>query len=110
VEALFLAATHSRAKNEIYTISNWTNLEDFISIVAKELGKPIPKFRISIGFMKYCVKFLELFPRNPLTISRVHALTNRSVYLTIKIEDQLGYKPVVSIETALEELVRFYKQ
>ena len=104
VEALFLAATHPRAKNEIYTI------EHFVAVIAKELGKPLPRLRIPLVFIKLIVGMLAVFPQNPLTISRVKALTNRSLYLTTKIEDELGYKAVVSTETALAELVRFFKK
>ncbi|MEY3500345.1 MAG: hypothetical protein RL308_2014 [Bacteroidota bacterium] len=110
VEALFLAATHSKAKNEIYTISSWTTIEDFIGIIANELGKPLPKLRISLVFIKLIAGMLAIFPQNPLTNSRVKALTSRSLYLTTKIEDELGYKAVVSTETALTALVRFFKK
>lgn len=110
VEALFLAATHPRAKNEIYTISSWTTIEHFIAIIAKELGKPLPKLRIPIIFIKLIAGILGVFPQNPLTRSRVKALTSRSLYSTTKIEDHLGYQPVVSTATALAELVRFFKK
>jgi nucleoside-diphosphate-sugar epimerase len=110
VQALFLAATHPRAKNEIYNISSWMTMESFIAIIAKELGKPMPKIRIPLFFINLIARLLSVIPKNPLTISRVKALTNRSIYLNTKIEDQLGYKALESNEIALAELVRFYKK
>jgi len=110
VQALFLAATHPRAKNEIYNISSWTSLENFIAIIAKVLGKPLPKFRVPLVMIQLIAKFCSVIPKNPLTISRVKALTNRSIYATNKIEDQLGYKAVKSTEIAIAELVNFYKK
>jgi nucleoside-diphosphate-sugar epimerase len=110
VQALYLAATNPRARNEIYSVSSWSTLEHFIEIIANELGKPIPKLRIPLIFINSISGLMSLFSINLLTASRIKALTNKSIYLTDKIEDQLGYKEVESMETALMVLVGFYKK
>jgi nucleoside-diphosphate-sugar epimerase len=110
VQALYLGATNPRARNEIYSVSSWSTLEHFIEIIANELGKPIPKLRIPLVFINYISVLVSLFSTNLLTASRIKALTNKSVYLTDKIEDQLGYKEVESMEAALMVLVGFYKK
>jgi len=110
VHALLLASSHPMAKNEIYNISSWTTLEHFIAIIARELGKPMPKYRVPLFILKSISGLLSVIPKNPLTISRVEAMTNRSIYLTNKIEEQLGYKAVVSTETTIAQLVKFYKK
>ena len=43
IEALYLAATNPKAKSEIYNISDWCTIEDFVNSVAKVLGKASPK-------------------------------------------------------------------
>ena len=110
VQALYLGATNPRARNEIYSVSSWSTLEHFIEIIANELGKPIPKLRIPLVFINCISVLMSLFSTNLLTASRIKALTNKSVYLTDKIEDQLGYKEVESMEAALIVLVGFYKK
>jgi nucleoside-diphosphate-sugar epimerase len=110
VQALYLAATNPRARNEIYSVSSWSTLEHFIEIIANELGKPMPKLRIPLVFINCISGLMSLFSINLLTASRIKALTNKSIYLTNKIEDQLGYKEVESMETALMVLVGFYKK
>jgi nucleoside-diphosphate-sugar epimerase len=110
VQALYLAATNPRARNEIYTVSNWMTIEHFIEIIANELGKPVPKIRMPLLLIKCIAGILSVFPRPLLTISRVKALTNKSVYLTNKIEEELDYKDLESMEIALVDLVGFYKK
>lgn len=110
VQALFLAATHPKAKNEIFNISSWTTMENFIAMIAKELERPLPKYRVSLTFIKMVAELLSVVPKNPLTVSRVKALSNRSIYSTSKIINQLGYKEEESLETAIGELVGSYKK
>jgi nucleoside-diphosphate-sugar epimerase len=109
IEALFLAATNPRANNEIYIISSWCTIEEFVGTIAKSLGKLGPKLRISIRFTKGVAMLTSFIPKNPLTVARINALSNRTIYKTTKIESQLSYKPVVSIEDTIKELVQFYK-
>ena len=110
IEALYLAATNPKAKSEIYNISNWCTIEDFVNNIAKVLGKASPKLRMSIGFTKLVAKLTSFIPKNPLTEARVDALSNRAIYETTKIENKLGYKPVVTVEETIVGLVQFYKK
>ena len=109
VEAIYLAGTNPNAKNKIYNISSWTTIENFIGNIAKELGKAEPKIRVSIIPIKLIAKITSFIPKNPLTLARVKALSNRTVYETFKIEKELGYKPVESVEAAIIKLVEKYK-
>lgn len=109
IEALYLAATHTRAKNEIYIISSWCTIEEFIGNIAKSLGKPCPKFRIPLRLSKYLARATFFIPKNPLTVARINALSNRVIYETTKIEKELDYTPVVSTEDTIKDLVEFYK-
>jgi nucleoside-diphosphate-sugar epimerase len=54
-------------------------------------------------------KLMGKFPRFPLTESRLDALTGRAIYSTEKIEQQLDYQHLVSMEAGLEELVRSWQ-
>jgi nucleoside-diphosphate-sugar epimerase len=109
IESLYLAATNPKAKNEIYNVSNWCTIEFFVENVAKILKKENPKNRFSTALIKLIVRLTFFIPKNPLTISRINALTNRSMYKTTKIEEELNYKPIVTVEATIEKLVLFYK-
>lgn len=110
VEALYLAATNPRAINEIYIISSWCTIEEFVGNIAKSLGRPLPKVRIPIRISKWLAISTFFIPRNPLTVARINALSNRVIYETTKIESELQYKPIVSIEETIKGLVQFYKE
>lgn len=110
IEALYLAATNPRAKNEIYIISSWCTIEEFVGNIAKSLGRPLPKVRIPIRLSKWLAISTFFIPRNPLTVARINAMSNRVIYKTTKIESELQYKPIVSIEETIKGLVQFYKE
>ena len=106
---MYLALVNKNAANKIFIISDWCTMEHFITTMAKSLGVEVPKYRLSIGFMKFVATITSFIPKNPLTVARIEALSNRSKYETTKVENELGYKPVVSIENTIERLVDFYK-
>ena len=63
-----------------------------------------------IGFTKFIAKLTSFVPKNPLTEARIDALSNRAIYETTKIENELGYKPVVTVEETIIGLVQFYQK
>lgn len=109
VESMYLAATNSKAINQIYIISSWCTIESFIRLISLYLTKPMPKYRIPIKPIVFLAKLTSFIPRNPLKITRVYALCNRSVYSTKKIEKELNYKPISSFNDDVFELVNKYK-
>lgn len=110
VEALYLVATNPNAKNKIYIISSWCTLEVFISNIAKALNKRNPTLRFSIPIINGIARLTSFVPKNPLTVSRVNALSNRVIYETFKIEEELGFKPVVSSEDTIKALVQLFQK
>ncbi len=80
IEALHLAGTNAKALNNTYIISDWTTIEDFISTISKTLSKKSPKLRLPFGPILFLAKISSFIPKNPLTTSRLYALTNRTVY------------------------------
>ncbi len=109
IEALHLAATKTEAKNKIFIISSWCTIEKFVETIAQQLGKPVPSFRISFNIAKLIARLTAFIPKNPLTVARVYALSNKTVYETTKIEKELGYKEVTTTEKTIIGLVEFYK-
>jgi nucleoside-diphosphate-sugar epimerase len=108
VESLYLGATNSKAINKIYNISDWSTIEKFVGIITNHLQKPLPKYRIPLKVLIFIAKTTSFIPNNPLTVSRLMALCNRSEYSTNKIEKELDYKPKNTQNDGLKELVREY--
>ncbi|GEP50382.1 NAD dependent epimerase/dehydratase [Flavobacterium noncentrifugens] len=109
IEALYLSGMHPKAKNHIFNISDWYTLEAFIGNIAEKLQKPTPKLRFPKALMLFAAKILSIVPNNPLTVSRVKALSGRAVYPNTKIERELGYHTVVTVDQAIQNLTAFYK-
>jgi len=110
VEALFLAATHPNAKNEVFNISDWRTIENFTGSIALAFGKNPPRLRVPATFMGFLAKTTSFIPGNPLTVSRVKALNSKTKYPTDKIERKLGYNPLITVESAIGTLVGHYIQ
>jgi nucleoside-diphosphate-sugar epimerase len=108
VESLILAAHNNAARNKTYIISNWCTIEEFVGVISSKLSKSIPWFRMPKSLLLVLAQLTAFMPRNPLTAGRVHALTNKTIYSTSKIERELGFKSVMSIQDGLAQLVSKY--
>lgn len=106
IAALTLCATTplTHAGN-IYNLSSDCSLEDFVGNISINLGVPTPRLRIPEFPVRIAAKILGKFPGFPLTISRVDALCRRTTYPIDKIQNDLGYQPVISLQDGIRELV-----
>jgi len=109
VNALILCGTNNAAKGKIYNVSDWITIEDFIKIIADGLGKPYPKFRFPLLLMKLAGKLGDKISKMPLTSGRVNALSNRSIYSNDLITNDIGYKNMAPVSTAIKSLVKRYQ-
>jgi nucleoside-diphosphate-sugar epimerase len=110
VEGLIRCGEKSEGKGEIYNLSDYCTIEEFVSIISKNLDKPPPRLRFPGSVVGFATKVFEKIPGFPLTSSRVTALLNRSVYSIKKIEQELGYSHLVSIEEGLVKLIEEFKR
>jgi nucleoside-diphosphate-sugar epimerase len=110
VEGLVLCGEKAEGKGEIYNLSDYCFIEEFVSIIAENLGKPCPRLRLPGSAVGFAAKIFEKIPGFPLTSSRVAAFLNRAVYPTKKIEQELGYSHLVSIEEGLVKLIAEFKR
>lgn len=101
VDALFLCAAHQRASGSTFNLSDWRTLEEFIAAIAVTLKIRTPSLRLPAMPMHLLAWMAQHLPHNPLTTSRVDALTNRAVYPIDSIESELGYRHGVSMEQGL---------
>jgi len=110
VDALILCGTAGlRGNSRAYIVSDHRKLEDFVGIIATSLGKRAPKIRLPESLMRTAAALAGWIPKFPLKPSRVDALTNRTIYLTGRIESELGYKNRISMEQGIGDLSRYWK-
>jgi nucleoside-diphosphate-sugar epimerase len=109
-ECLIGCATIEAARGRIFNLSDHRTLEQFASTIADALGRPAPWLRIPETVARLAGRTLGRMPRFPLTLSRVDALVNRSQYPISRIQQELSYGHVASMEEGLRELVGAYQQ
>ncbi len=109
VESLILCGERKEAENEIFNISDHAKLETIVNVISKKLNK---KTSILV-FPKFILKIIATISMNwrkwPLTLSRIDALTNCTIYSNDKIERILGYIHLVSIEDGFGQLADYWK-
>ena len=105
VEALLLCGERSDAKGRIYNLSDHRTMEQFVAAIAASLGIPMPHLRLPEWPIRMSAKLLGGIAGFPLTQARVDALTGRAIYSCERIERELGYRHIVSMEEGLAELV-----
>jgi len=109
VDGLLRCGTMQCAKNRVYNLSDHCTLERFVNVLAARLGRAPPWLRIPETVASLMGMTLGRLPGFPLTQSRVRALVNRSIYPISRIQDELGYHHVISMEDGLLELVDAYR-
>lgn len=109
VEALVLISQSENTHGKVYNVSDVVSLKQFIKFIADNLQKTTPKVHVPYFLMKALGIIGNFVPKSPLKLSMVNALTNQASYSTKYIENDLGYKPSVSIEEGIKDMVNFYK-
>lgn len=110
VDALLVCGQSPLPRNgRAYIVSDHCSLEHFIGIIASHLGRPMPRLRVPLPLARAVASVFGQLPGFPLKISRVAALTDRTVYRTERINLELGYRNRISIEQGLRELVEAWQ-
>jgi len=109
VEGLVRCGSMATAKGGIYNLSDNIFMEEFVRVIVDALGCRLPTMRAAELPMRWIGKSMGKISGFPLTEARVNALTNRSIYPTRRIQEDLGYKHVMSMENGLRQLVAAYK-
>ena len=106
VQALALCMVNPKAANQTYIVSAWASMEDMVNALAKGAGLRPPTRRMNLRVVTWLAVALHKWPRWPLTLSRVHAMSLRSRYSTQKIEDELGWKLTVPVQDGMSQLAK----
>jgi nucleoside-diphosphate-sugar epimerase len=103
VQALMLCIAHPNAVNQTYIVSAWAVIEDMVSGLSTGAGLKPPVWRVPLRLASIVASMMQIWPKWPLTISRVQALSSRSQYSTKKIETELGWKLTVPVEEGMRQ-------
>jgi len=109
VEGLVRCGSMPVAKGKIYNLSDNRSIEDLVRTISEALDCRFPVFRLPDLPVRWAANVMGAIAGFPLTPARVDALTNRSVYPAGRIQEDLGYKHVMSMEHGLRQLVAAYK-
>ena len=110
VDGLVRCGTMQPAQGRIYNLSDHCTMEHFVDVIADAFGCASPWLRIPEPIAYLTGITLGKLSGFPLTRSRVDALVNRSIYPISRIQQELGYHHVISMEDGLRELVKAYEQ
>ena len=106
VEALHLCGNHDNALGEIYNISQTTVIEEMVLSFSIGLGVQGKFLRLPEFPIRALVKIFAIFPKFPLTTTRIDALTNRCTYKSNKIMEELGFKFKSTLEESFQLIAR----
>jgi len=109
VEGLVRCGTMSAAKGRIYNLSGHCLMENMVEVIAGELECHLPVLRMPEFPVRWAARILEAIPGFPLSQSRVDALTNHVVYPIERIQEELDYAHIISMEKGLRQLVTSFK-
>mgnify|MGYP006280125049 CR=1 FL=1 len=101
VDALMLSVSLPKAANQTYIVSCHSSVEVMVSSLARGAGMNPPFIRLNLAIARFASFILIHLPFRILTPSRVDALTSRVIYSSNKIQNDLGWKPSVSIQQGM---------
>jgi nucleoside-diphosphate-sugar epimerase len=110
VAALMLCGCSPAAAGRCFNLSDHRTLEQFVSVIASALGRPVPTHRLPQWLARSIARIGGKLPRFPLTQARVDALTTRARYSQTRIEAELDYRPELALEEALTRFVQQWGQ
>ena len=106
VEALHLCGNHDNALGEIYNVSQTIVIEEMVLSFSIGLGVKGKFLRLPEFPIRTLVKIFAIFPKFPLTTTRIDALTKRCTYKSNKIMEELGFKFKSTLEESFQLIAR----
>lgn len=105
VQALMLCGVHPSAAGHVFNLSDHRSMEVFAGEIASILRVPAPTIRLPAPPIRLMAGLAGIIPGSPLTAARLDALTGRVRYPIGRIQRELGYAHVVSMEEGLARTI-----
>ncbi len=109
VEALYRCGTMQAAAGRTFIVADSNPLEACVNTIATALGKPAPHWRVPERPARWTARLFGRVPGMPLTEARIDSLVTAVRYSNARIERELGYCHIVSMEEGLKELVAAWR-
>ncbi len=98
-------------QKNIYNLSDWMSVEDFVSVICRAADVKYPKIRLPLWFVKLlanCFDRLSLLTKRNylLTMSRVDALTSVVHYDSTKIHQEIDFVAHKPLHESLYEVTQ----
>ena len=117
VDAAILAATHPAANGQCYIVTDGRpySTRELYEMICRGLGKPIPRWHVPLGALKALARVGDAIGRVRgrrfvFDSDALEKLTGNAWYSSEKIARELGFRPRVTFEEALPELIAWYRQ
>jgi len=117
VQAAMLAATKSEANGQRYIVTDARpySTREIYERMCRGLGRPIPRWHMPVWALKAIARVGDVIGRvrgrrfvfDPDALEK---LIGSAWYSSDKISRELGYRPTVSFEEALPELIAWYRK
>jgi nucleoside-diphosphate-sugar epimerase/glycosyltransferase involved in cell wall biosynthesis len=106
VEALILCGIDSRARGEVFNISNDCLFEEMIEAMASSLDKSMPSLRFPELPIRVLVSFMSKIFNLPLSSSRIDTFVSRTQYSNEKLKQVLNFSPKISIVSSIGKTIK----
>lgn len=111
VDALLICGQVPPSRNgREYIVSDNCTLETFVATIAVHLGRRAPRLRLPLILAHVAAGLFAKARSFPLTASRVAALTDRTLYSTDRISNELGFRNRITIEQGLGEMTEAWRR
>lgn len=111
VHALNLCALLPQATGKILNLSDYATLESFAEMIAEALGRNSPRVRLPVRIARLISRVGTTLTKHfPLTESRIDAMTTRVIYPTDAIQEILGYRHEITLQSGVTHLVQNWRK
>lgn len=116
IDAACLAAEHPAAPGRCYIVTDADpySTREVYELIATALGRPVPSWRMPIAVLRGLACAGDLGRRllgTPIGFDSdaITKLSSSAWYSSARISRELGYRPGVSLEAALPEIITWYR-
>jgi len=117
VEAALLAATSPAASGQCYIVTDGRaySTGELYEPICRALGKPIPRWHVPLWMLKALGKAGDAIgqvsgKRFLFDSDALDKLIGSAWYSSDKLSRELGYRPAITFEDALSELIAWYRK
>lgn len=117
VNAAMLAAFNPAANGQCYIVTDgWPySSREMYEMICRALGRQIPNWSVPFSVLKSLARVGDVLGRMRgrrffFDSNSLEKLTGSAIYSIAKISHELGYRPSVTLEQALPEMIARYRQ